>query len=62
MQKILILVNGAAYGTGKAYNALRLANIEVRIFLTADGHELHHCQSSCAKWLLQPQADIVTCS
>lgn len=44
MQKILILINDAPYGTEKAYNALRLANqlgkdhedIEVRIFLMAD--------------------------
>lgn len=44
MQKILILVNDAPYGTEKAYNALRLANqlgkdhenVEVRIFLMAD--------------------------
>ena len=44
MQKILILINDAPYGTEKAYNALRLANqlgkehedAEVRIFLMAD--------------------------
>ncbi len=44
MQKILILINDAPYGTEKAYNALRLANqigkdhenVEVRIFLMAD--------------------------
>jgi len=44
MQKILILINDAPYGTENAYNALRLANqlgkeheqVEVRIFLMAD--------------------------
>jgi uncharacterized protein involved in oxidation of intracellular sulfur len=44
MQKILILINDAPYGTEKAYNALRMANqlgkehvdVEVRIFLMAD--------------------------
>jgi len=44
MQKILILINDAPYGTEKAYNALRLANqlgkahenVEVRIFLMTD--------------------------
>ena len=44
MQKILIIINDAPYGTEKAYNALRLANqvgkdhdqVEVRIFLMAD--------------------------
>ena len=44
MQKILILINDAPYGTEKAYNGLRLANqlnkahedVEVRIFLMAD--------------------------
>jgi uncharacterized protein involved in oxidation of intracellular sulfur len=44
MQKILIWINDAPYGTEKAYNALRLANqlgkehedVEVRIFLMAD--------------------------
>ena len=44
MQKILILINDAPYGSEKAYNALRLANqlnkaheeVEVRIFLMAD--------------------------
>src|SRR3990172_12159062 len=44
MQKILILMNDAPYGTENAYNALRLANqlgkeheqVEVRIFLMAD--------------------------
>ncbi|TAL57167.1 MAG: hypothetical protein EPN85_14375 [Bacteroidetes bacterium] len=44
MNKILILINDAPYGTEKAYNALRLANqlgkdhetVEVRIFLMAD--------------------------
>jgi uncharacterized protein involved in oxidation of intracellular sulfur len=42
--KILIIINDSAYGSEKAYNALRLANqlgkdhpeIEVRIFLMAD--------------------------
>lgn len=44
MQKILIIINDAPYGTEKAYNGLRLANqlnkahedVEVRIFLMAD--------------------------
>ncbi|MBR9998467.1 MAG: DsrE family protein [Cyclobacteriaceae bacterium] len=44
MQKILIIINDPAYGTEKAYNALRLANqlgkeysqVEIRIFLMAD--------------------------
>jgi uncharacterized protein involved in oxidation of intracellular sulfur len=44
MDKILILINDAPYGTEKAYNGLRLANqlgkehktVEVRIFLMAD--------------------------
>lgn len=44
MEKILILINDAPYGTEKAYNGLRLANqlnkahkdAEVRIFLMAD--------------------------
>ena len=44
MSKILIIINDAPYGTGKAYNALRLANqlgkdhpdVEVKIFLLAD--------------------------
>jgi uncharacterized protein involved in oxidation of intracellular sulfur len=44
MQKILIIINDAPYGTEKAYNALRLANqigkdhvnTEVWIFLMAD--------------------------
>jgi uncharacterized protein involved in oxidation of intracellular sulfur len=44
MDKILILINDAPYGTEKAYNGLRLANqlskehetVEVRIFLIAD--------------------------
>ncbi len=44
MQKILILINDAPYGTEKAYNGFRLANqlnkahedVEVRIFLMAD--------------------------
>jgi len=45
MQKILIVVNDAPYGTEKAYNALRLAmntikyhkeNVEIKIFLLAD--------------------------
>ncbi|WP_298301363.1 DsrE family protein [Hydrotalea sp.] len=43
--KILLIINGAPYGSGKAYNALRIANqlnkehqeVEVRIFLMADG-------------------------
>ena len=45
MQKILIIINDAPYGSEKAYNALRIANqlnkehpdAEVRIFLMADG-------------------------
>lgn len=45
MQKILIIINDAPYGTEKAYNALRMAmtlqkehaeNIGVKIFLLAD--------------------------
>jgi uncharacterized protein involved in oxidation of intracellular sulfur len=44
VQKILILVNDAPYGTEKAYNAFRLAmqlgkeheDVEVRVFLMAD--------------------------
>ena len=44
MQKILIIINDAPYGTEKAYNALRMAmtlqkehsEIEVKIFLLAD--------------------------
>jgi len=45
MQKILIIINDAPYGTEKAYNALRLAmtlqkehddEIEIKIFLLAD--------------------------
>lgn len=44
MQKILIIINDAPYGTEKAYNALRLAiqlvndhqGTEVKIFLMAD--------------------------
>jgi uncharacterized protein involved in oxidation of intracellular sulfur len=44
LQKILIIINDAPYGTEKAYNALRLAmqlgkehqEVEVRIFLMAD--------------------------
>ena len=44
MQKILIVINDAPYGTEKAYNAFRLANqivkdheqLTVRIFLMAD--------------------------
>jgi uncharacterized protein involved in oxidation of intracellular sulfur len=45
MQKILIIINDAPYGTEKAYNALRLAmtlqkehgdNVEIKIFLLAD--------------------------
>jgi uncharacterized protein involved in oxidation of intracellular sulfur len=43
--KTLIIINDAAYGSEKAYNALRIANqlnkehqeVEVRIFLMADG-------------------------
>ncbi|MBN1781239.1 DsrE family protein [bacterium] len=46
MQKILIIINDAPYGTEKAYNALRMAmtlqkeyseETEVKIFLLADG-------------------------
>lgn len=45
MQKILIIINDAPYGTEKAYNALRMAmtlqkehgeQVEVKIFLLAD--------------------------
>jgi uncharacterized protein involved in oxidation of intracellular sulfur len=45
VQKILIIINDAPYGTEKAYNALRMAmtlqrehgeNVEVKIFLLAD--------------------------
>ena len=43
MQKILIIINDAPYGTEKAYNALRMAktlqkehNVDVKIFLLAD--------------------------
>lgn len=45
MQKILIIINDAPYGTEKAYNALRIAmslqkdhgeNVEIKIFLLAD--------------------------
>jgi uncharacterized protein involved in oxidation of intracellular sulfur len=45
MQKILIIINDAPYGTEKAYNALRMAmtlqkehsdTVEVKIFLLAD--------------------------
>ena len=45
MQKILIIINDAPYGTEKAYNALRMAttlqkehgdSVEVKIFLLAD--------------------------
>jgi len=44
MQKILIIVNDAPYGTEKAYNALRMAmtlqkehqEVEINIFLLAD--------------------------
>ena len=45
MQKIVIIINDAPYGTEKAYNALRLAmtlqkehgeEVEIRIFLLAD--------------------------
>lgn len=45
MQKILIIINDAPYGTEKAYNALRMAmtlqkdhgdTVEIRIFLLAD--------------------------
>ncbi|MCK5786295.1 MAG: DsrE family protein [Candidatus Sabulitectum sp.] len=46
MQKILIIINDAPYGTEKAYNALRLAmntikyhkgKVEIWVFLLADG-------------------------
>lgn len=45
MQRILLVINDAPYGTEKAYNALRLAmtmqkehnDVEVKIFLLADG-------------------------
>lgn len=45
MQKILIIINDAPYGTEKAYNALRMAmtlqkdhgdQVEIKIFLLAD--------------------------
>jgi len=45
MQKILIIINDAPYGTEKAYNALRMAmtlqkehgnSVEINIFLLAD--------------------------
>jgi len=45
MQKILIIINDAPYGTEKAYNALRMAmtlqmeddnKVDVKIFLLAD--------------------------
>jgi uncharacterized protein involved in oxidation of intracellular sulfur len=45
MQKILIIINDAPYGSEKAYNALRMAttlqkehadNVEIKIFLLAD--------------------------
>ena len=45
MQKILIIINDAPYGTEKAYNALRMSmtlqkehsdQVEVKIFLLAD--------------------------
>lgn len=45
MQKILIIINDAPYGSEKAYNALRMAmtlqkdhgeSVEVKIFLLAD--------------------------
>lgn len=45
MQKILIIINDAPYGTEKAYNALRMAmalqaghadSVEIKIFLLAD--------------------------
>ena len=45
MQKILIIINDAPYGTEKAFNALRMAmtlqkehsdKVEIRIFLLAD--------------------------
>lgn len=46
MQKILIIINDAPYGTEKAYNALRMAmtlqkeqsdRTQVNVFLLADG-------------------------
>jgi len=45
MQKILIIINDAPYGSEKAYNALRMAttlqkehaeNVKIKIFLLAD--------------------------
>ena len=45
MQKILIIINDAPYGTEKAYNALRMAitlqkehadQVEIKLFLLAD--------------------------
>jgi len=45
MQKVLIIINDAPYGTEKAYNALRMAmallnnpdtDVEVNVFLLAD--------------------------
>ncbi|HOP05407.1 MAG TPA: DsrE family protein [Tenuifilaceae bacterium] len=45
MQKILIIINDAPYGTEKAYNALRMAmtlqkehgnKVEIKLFLLAD--------------------------
>ena len=45
MDKVLLIINDAPYGTEKAYNALRMAitlqkehadNVEVKIFLLAD--------------------------
>ena len=45
MQKILIIINDAPYGTEKAYNAMRMAmtlqeehgsEVEIKIFLLAD--------------------------
>jgi len=45
MQKILIIINDAPYGTEKAYNALRMAitlqkehpeNVDIKVFLLAD--------------------------
>ena len=45
MQKILLIINDAPYGTEKAYNALRMARtlqkehgetVEIKIFLLAD--------------------------
>ena len=45
MQKILIIINDAPYGTEKAYNALRMAmtlqkehgeQVEIKVFLLAD--------------------------